>query len=68
MADVAEVLMIEHEAIRHISRFITPSSELSLADFHKYLKAVHIEIEEKISVSGNRGKASGRPEGHGFNH
>ncbi len=48
MADVAEVLMIEHEAIRHISRFITPGSEPSLADFHKYLKAVHIEIEEKI--------------------
>ncbi len=48
MADVAEVLMIEHEAIRHISRFLTPASEPNLADFHKYLKAVHIEIEEKI--------------------
>jgi hemerythrin superfamily protein len=48
MSDLVELLMIEHSAIRHISKYINLDSEDDLAGFHEYLENVHIELEEKI--------------------
>ena len=48
MNDLAELLMIEHSAIRHISKYININNEDDLLGFHEYLKSVHIELEEKV--------------------
>lgn len=48
MGDIVELLMVEHQAIRHLSRYIRRNSDEDLMGFHEYLKNVHIEIEEKI--------------------
>ena len=49
MADLAEILMIEHMAIRHLRKNVENSPNyLILENFHDYLKRCHIEIEEKI--------------------
>ena len=47
MADIVEILMIEHLAIRHISRCRKPG-DTDFYEFNAYLKNCHIEIEEKI--------------------
>ncbi len=49
MADLAEILTLEHLAIRHIRKASTNwKGEVQLSEFHGYLKNCHIEIEEKI--------------------
>ncbi|MDA8054540.1 MAG: hemerythrin domain-containing protein [Thermoplasmatales archaeon] len=48
MNDLVGLLMIEHSAIRHISKYFNFNNEDDLAGFHEYLKNVHIELEEKI--------------------
>lgn len=48
MNDLVELLMIEHGAIRHLSKYISNDSDEDLIGFHEYLKNVHIEVEEKI--------------------
>ncbi len=49
MADLAEILMIEHMAIRHIRNKVERKPDYQMLDeFHDYLKRCHIEIEEKI--------------------
>ncbi len=48
--------MIEHEAIRHISKYLKIDSELDFSDFHRYLKEVHIEIEERVVFPAIEGK------------
>ncbi len=47
MADIVEILMLEHLAIRNISRCRKPE-EATFYEFNAYLKNCHIEIEEKI--------------------
>ncbi len=48
MSDLVELLMIEHSAIRHISKYISFNGGDDLSGFHEYLKKVHIELEERI--------------------
>jgi hemerythrin superfamily protein len=48
MSDLVELLMVEHSAIRHISKYISFNGGDDLSGFHEYLKNVHIELEEKI--------------------
>lgn len=49
MADLAEILLVEHLAIRHISKTFTNPKDLEpFVEFHTYLKECHIEIEEKL--------------------
>lgn len=49
MADLAEILMTEHLAIRHLRKSFTVTEDIDLfRDFHLYVKECHIEIEEKL--------------------
>ncbi len=48
MADAIEILMMEHQSIRHISKYLKQDSLPGFSEFHEYLRSVHIEIEEKI--------------------
>lgn len=49
MSDLAEILMIEHAAIRHIRKSMEEKPDYqTLAVFHNYLEQCHIEIEEEI--------------------
>lgn len=48
MADAVEILMMEHQSIRHISKYLKQDSPANFMEFHDYLKSVHIEVEEKI--------------------
>lgn len=48
MMDVAEVLMLEHQSIRHISKYLKIESPQDFDEFHSYLKNVHIVVEENI--------------------
>lgn len=49
MADLAEILMVEHAAIRHIRKGMESDPDYSRLDaFHDYLQNCHIEIEERI--------------------
>lgn len=49
MSDLAEILMIEHMAIRHIRRSLENKPDYqSLETFHGYLEMCHIEVEEKV--------------------
>ncbi len=48
MADAVEILMMEHQSIRHISKYLKQDSLTDFSEFHDYLRSVHIEIEEKI--------------------
>ncbi len=49
MADLAEILMLEHLAIRHTRKELEKKPDyVSLETFNEYLKDCHIEIEEKI--------------------
>jgi len=49
MADLAEILMIEHLAIKH-SKWIVGNyyDDDVFQNFHSYVKECHIELEEKI--------------------
>ena len=49
MADLAEILILEHLAIKN-AKWITsePFDSGTFAAFHSYLKTCHIEVEEKI--------------------
>ncbi len=49
MSDLAEILMIEHVAIRHIRKAVENKPDYEfLVSFHEYLEKCHIEVEEKI--------------------
>ncbi len=49
MSDLAEILMVEHVAIRHIRKAMENKPDCQfLESFHDYLKMCHIEVEEKI--------------------
>lgn len=49
MADLAELLSVEHIAIRHIRRSLENGDSVeTFGEFHRYLKECHVEIEEKI--------------------
>ena len=49
MADLAEILMVDHLAIRNLSRELNGRPDnFELAGFHEYLMSCHVEIEEKI--------------------
>lgn len=49
MAELSEILMIEHLAIRHISTGMSvENGEQKFSGFHHYLLECHIPIEEKI--------------------
>ncbi len=49
MADLAEILMLEHLAIKHTRKELEKRSDyVSLEIFNEYLKDCHIEVEEKI--------------------
>ena len=49
MANLAEILMVEHLAIRHSRKALEISPDMvSLETFNTYLKNCHIEIEEKV--------------------
>lgn len=51
MADLAELLMVEHVAIRHISRSLEKDFKLEdFEAFQRYLGECHIIIEEKLLV------------------
>ncbi|MCL6090281.1 MAG: hemerythrin domain-containing protein [Candidatus Thermoplasmatota archaeon] len=49
MADLAEILMVDHLAIRNLSRDLNGRTDnFELAGFHEYVMSCHVEIEEKI--------------------
>lgn len=49
MADLAEILMIDHMAVRFLKETIEKNASVEeLPLFHDYLKNCHIELEEKI--------------------
>lgn len=49
MADLAEILMVEHLAIKESKWLIDrPYSNDAFTNFHSYVKECHIEVEEKI--------------------
>lgn len=51
MADLAEILSVEHMAIRHIRKSFYLLDDIGpFREFHSYLKESHIVLEEKILV------------------
>ncbi len=49
MADLAEILTLEHLAIRHIRKESAHWGAFDqMYEFHRFLKECHIEVEEKI--------------------
>lgn len=49
MADLAEILIVEHLSIRHIREVLLPGVDFdAFLEFDRYLRECHIEIEEKL--------------------
>ncbi|CAC11184.1 hypothetical protein [Thermoplasma acidophilum] len=49
MTDLSELLMVEHSAIRILSRVVYGKESLeAFEDFNEYLVKDHVEVEEKI--------------------
>ena len=49
MADLVEILMIEHLAMKRMKeKHVTGISNEEFSSFHGFLMNVHVEVEEKI--------------------
>ncbi len=49
MADLAEIMILEHLAVKRTGEMRTITSDFQLfLEFHRYLTECHVEIEEKI--------------------